>query len=258
MSSVAKNILLIVEGESDEVRFFKRLFGECFKSSEYHFYPYKANVHVLAQELFNHYPSFEDDEIDLQLILASLEKDKDKKALLTSKYTDVYMIFDFDPQHDHPHFDTVRRMLLYFNDSTLHGKMYINYPMMQSYKHYAKLPDNSFYTKMADIDEIHDYKQIVGNVSGYTDLSRYNYVLFYSIAIHHLIKINYMLTNNNFIPTYEEYLALDLTKIYDIQVDLFSESSKVFVLNTCILALSDYSPQRFLSFIKSHKHELLL
>ena len=126
-----KRILVIVEGEADEVKFLRSLFQNCYKKADYKVYSYKTNIHVLAQELYNNYPDFDEDETDIKLVLASLETNADKKKKLLEKYTDVFMIFDFDPQHDHPHFDTVRRMLKYFDDSTAQGKLFINYPMMQ-------------------------------------------------------------------------------------------------------------------------------
>ena len=251
-----KRILVIVEGEADEVKFLRSLFQNCYKKADYKVYSYKTNIHVLAQELYNNYPDFDEDETDIKLVLASLETNADKKKKLLEKYTDVFMIFDFDPQHDHPHFDTVRRMLKYFDDSTAQGKLFINYPMMQSYKHFSMLPDDSFADRKVTMEEIKNYKELVGNESNFTDLNKYTYLTFYSLAVHHLKKANKILTGDYLLPEIREYLDFDATNVYDKQLAILKSEEKVYVLNTCIFALVDFAPRRFYGFLKQHATDL--
>lgn len=257
MNSMAKNVLLIVEGDNDEVRFYKNLFRCCFQSADYHFCPYRSNIHVLAQELYNNYPCFEDDELDIRQVLISIEQDDRKKEILREKYTDVFLVFDFDPQHDHAHFDTVRRMLTYFCESTAQGQLFINYPMMQSYKHFAGLPDSDYKNLEVDVHEIKEYKKIVGQISSYTDLSKYDYKIFYSIAAHNLIKFNYLTNGVLQLPSCEEYLNFDYVKLYDLEKKMYLEEKKVSVINTCIFVLSNFAPTRFFTFLSKKRDELL-
>ena len=258
VSSMAKKILLIVEGPDDEVRFYNSLFQNCFRKQEYKIYPYRTTIHILAQELYNNYPEFEDDQIDIRLVLSSLTDCERKKAILRQNYSDIFLIFDFDPHHDHPHFDTVRRMLAYFSDSTSQGKLYINYPMMQSYKHFSTLPDNDFSSRVVTIEQIKEYKRLVGAISRYTDLNKYDYNLFFSLAVHHLKKVNYLLCGEYSLPTCEEYLSFDLTKVYDLELSLFETSQEVSVVNTCILMLCDFAPNRFYRYVIQHKADLMI
>ena len=253
---MAKNILLIVEGEADEVKFYRHLFRNCFQSAEYQFCTYKSNIHVLAQELYNHYPDFDRGEVDIKLILASLEQDERKRNILLAKYTDVFLVFDFDPQHDNTHFDTIRRMLSYYCDSTSQGKLYINYPMMQSYKHFNRLPDAQFFSLTVNYTDIRHYKELVGRYSNYTDLNCYDYRIFYSIAAHHLMKANYILNGHNAMPSIEEYFEMDLVKLYDCELRMFNEEKVVSVLNTCIFVLFDYAPNSAFRFLSSKRDEL--
>lgn len=255
---MAKRILLIVEGESDEVKFLKQLFKKCYSSIEYEFVPYRSNIHVLAQELYNNYPDFEEDNIDIKLILQSLIEDEHRKAVLQEKYTDIYMIFDFEPQHDTPHFDTLRRMLEYFNDSTYQGKLYINYPMMQSYKHFAELPDKHFYDKIVNFEDVSGYKKLVGEESNFTDITKYNYNIFFSLTVHHIKKVFYILTNMYELPTEEQYISMDLVSLFDKQLELLKTSNKIWVVNTCIFAISDFAPKKFFYFVVKHSDELLI
>ena len=251
-----KQILVIVEGEADEVKFLRALFKNCYRKADYKVYSYKTNIHVLAQELYNNYPDFDEDETDIKLVLASLETNQDKRKKLLEKYTDVFLIFDFDPQHDHPHFDTVRRMLKYFDDSTAQGKLFVNYPMMQSYKHFPLLPDDDYADRIVSMEQIYEYKKLVGIESAFTDLNHYTYITFYSLAIHHLKKANKILTGIYSLPTLNGYYRFDFVEIFDKQLDMIESDNKVYVLNTCIFALVDFAPTRFYKFLKQHMDEL--
>lgn len=245
-------ILFIVEGENDEVSFIRKMLSICSPNTAYDFYSYRCNIHVLAQVLYNEYPDFEDDEIDIQLVLKSKENDKGKRGLLSQRFRDIFLVFDFDPQHDHTHFDTILRMLQYFNDSSNHGKLFINYPMMQSYKHFSALPDDSFETRSVSVTECLRYKKLVGEVSAYTDINAYTYRTFISLLVHHIKKANFILTGQYVLPDYEEYLTWDSARIYEIQDKSIMETERVYVLNTCIFIFSDFQPKTFFRTVSRH------
>ena len=242
-------ILFIVEGENDEVAFVKRLLAKCYANHHYEIYSYRCNIHVLAQTLINEYPSFEDDEVDIQLILKSKEIENSKRRILSQKYQDVFLIFDFDPQHVNPHFDTIIRMLDYFSDSADHGKLFINYPMMQSYKHFSILPDDSFIERRVSIDECRIYKRLVGEMSAFTDINKYSYITFVSLIVHHLRKANYILTGNYVIPSYEEYVSWSGSELFMRQWHLLESENYFHVLNTSIFLAIDFRPHDFLKVV---------
>jgi len=254
---MAKNkILFIVEGESDELKFLKKLLKTCRNKQEYEVYSCKENIHMLAQELYKNYPEFDEDDIDIKLILRSITNDAKRNSLLTQKFKDIYMVFDYEVQHDHPHFDTVKKMLMYFNDSTTRGKLYINYPMMQSFKHFYSLPDSSFRDRKVHINDVKRYKESVADYSGFTDLTRYNALTFYSLATHHIRKGNYILSGKYIEPTIEEYLNWDQVDIFNYQCDMVKMEQNLYVLNTSIYMLIDFAPKAFFDFIKRHALEL--
>ena len=82
---IERRILFIVEGEQDELKFLKRMIKTCYPSIKHEFYSYKTTLHTLAQVLEKDYPSFEEDNIDIRLVLRSMENDKDKKLILSQK-----------------------------------------------------------------------------------------------------------------------------------------------------------------------------
>lgn len=245
-------ILFIVEGENDEVSFIRKMLSICRPSVDYEFYSYKCNIHVLAQVLYNEYPDFDSDEIDIQLVLKSKEDNKGKKDLLSQRFRDIFLVFDFDPQHDHTHFDTILRMLQYFDDSSDHGKLFINYPMMQSYKHFSVLPDDSFETRSVSIADCLRYKQLVGEVSLFTDINAYTYKTFISLLVHHIRKANFILTGQYCLPNYEEYLTWNSAGIYEIQYKSLLEKEIVYVLNTSIFIFADFQPEAFFRTVGRH------
>lgn len=248
-------VLFIVEGESDEVQFLKRMFQKCFSVQNYEIYSYKTNIHVLAQLLYNEYPDFESDEIDIKLVLRSMEKNEYKREILSQKYRDIYLIFDFEPQHDTPHFDTVQRMIRFFNDSTDRGKLYINYPMMQSYKHFSPLPDDNFASKKVSLEQIKQYKKLVGDESAYTDLNQYSYFTFLSLAVHHIRKANYILSGQYTLPTAKEFLAWNNVNIFNEQYAMFTSDHEIYVLNTSIFMLMEFAPNVFIHQVTTYKEK---
>lgn len=245
-----KNILFIVEGKNDEPRFIERLLLKCYPTSNFKIYSYEANLHMLASRLEKDYSNFEEDELDILLFLKSYETRQ--KEIFDLKYTDVFLIFDFEPQHPDLHFDTIQKMIRYFSQSDERGKLFINYPMMQSYRHLKSLPDNDFLQSRLFKQDFNHYKEIVSNESFNNDISTYDYTIFVSLAFHHFVKLLSMQNQNKSIPTIEDYDYLDYAKVFNIQYKNF-RNHFIWIVNTCILILVDYKPKAFFEKITKHK-----
>lgn len=259
VSSMLNNkVLFIVEGDSDEVKFLKKLYKTCYAQQEFEIYSYKTNIHILAQVLYNDYPDFDEDEVDIKLVLRSLEDDSRKRDILNQKYRDVFLIFDFEPQHDHPHFDTVRRMLAFFSDSTNQGKLYINYPMMQSFKHLTSLPDDCFKDRLVTQDQWENYKELVGDESNFTDLTQYTYITFVSLAVHHLKKAYYIVSNKYEFPAAWICNPWPSLELFDKQHQHYQLFRKLYVVNTCIFLLFEFSPLQFFHQITTNKDKFYI
>ena len=239
----------------DEVSFLERLYSQWNPGQKYEIYSYRTNIHILSQILCSEYPDFETNDIDIRLVLRSREKDDDRRRILQEKYRDIYLIFDFEPQHNCPHFDIVRRMMGYFQDSTNQGKLFVNYPMMQSYKDFSALPDDSFKERSILVDKVKDYKQHISKTSCLSDPKRLQYSTFVSIAVHHLRKANWILTGEYKIPEVENYLRWNGQDVFDKQVQLVNDERLVWILNTSVFLLVDYSPNRFFEGVKRKRQE---
>lgn len=250
--------LFIVEGEKAEPALIKKLFAT-FMPIKFTFdcYSYEANLHTLVKHIETAYPDF-DDYVDVIGVLQDIEKDKNKKAVLSRKYTDIFYIFDFDPQSDIIHFDTISKLFNHLNDSTDQGKLFINYPMLESYKHLKKMPDHSFINLTVPIKSPQHYKELVHKQSAYSNLLELNYQTLTSIIVHHLRKANHILTDRYELPEKDACLNWNHQTIFDHERALAEQEKRVSVLNTCMFIIVDYQPSKFFKNVQIHKDQFLI
>ena len=137
-----RKILVIVEGAKTDFNLMKRLLKIYGISDNHQIVSYDTNIYTLYNQLPENEEEYED--IDLQQILKEREKDERKIALLNERYTDILLIFDLDPQAPDFSPDKIRKMANYFTESTNMGKLYLNYPMVESFYHMKNIPESLF------------------------------------------------------------------------------------------------------------------
>ena len=85
-------------------------------------------------------------------------------------FSQIFLFFDYDFQH-HGGLNYVNNVLIemldFFNDETEHGKLYINYPMVESIKCTQKLPDENFFEYKVTREDCSDFKDYVSRVYNY-------------------------------------------------------------------------------------------
>lgn len=205
--------LIVVEGGHLKPSFFeqlKKVFGlnldiYCLKDNIYHLYTQMKEIG------FNG---------DIKNVLLKLHKEE--QELLSQNFAYTYLIFDFDPHHtekdekDIPlerivenNIKKVREMAEYFVDETdpTIGKLYINYPMMESFKDCDSFEDDEYISRMVCLSDIKQYKKIVGNrkmankrVDGYTKND------FLQLTRQNVKKLGYVCQVADAPPDYETYL----------------------------------------------------
>lgn len=231
---------MIVEGGKLEPQIMNNLLKVYNLKDEYKLYSYGTNIYELYDRMFS-----EDDDIDaldfLQL-LKSKEADKEKKKIFDLEYSDIILIFDFDPQDDRYSPEKIKKMKEYFNESTENGKLYINYPMVESFKHVRSFPeDNEYKNRKVTLEDVNQYKTIVGREAKITQINKYDKEKCNQIILHNIKKANYILNNEyNFSMNKEEYYDLDFDEILSIQNELLEKEKYFWVLNTCSLFIMDY------------------
>lgn len=185
--------------------------------------------------------------MEIKSVLKSKEKDENKKKILELKFNDIFLVFDMDP-HAGNETEKLKKMLIFFNNSTDNGKLYLNYPMLESYKHLKSMDDDEFRDRCVKIRDIKDYKQTV-NCEACEELKycgHYTKETFETLARTHLKKANYIVMHTFSLPKENEFSDRKPTSLFDAQCKFVNEKSSVFVLNTSLFCMIDYAPSYFL------------
>ncbi len=187
-----------------------------------------------------------DKGLDIVSVLKENASDEDRK-MLDQYFSDVYLVFDMDP-HD-TLYDDVRLSLAmdYFSDSTENGKLYLNYPMIQSYKHLCKPFDEDYIDRTVSLDSIKRYKELVNDEAypGIKDLGKYTEDTCLMIVKLNLRKVNRILTGSSEVPSTDAYRTIDLAKVLEAQRELLQRERLLYVLNTSVLNVVDFNPTMF-------------
>ncbi len=149
-----KRKLLIVEGEHEKYKLFKLIlqtFQEIDISIEdiviyetniiEDIVIYETNIYVLHKQIAEYYgDEWYNEDVDLPHIIGK----HNNKKIDKNSYTNIFLIFDYE-RHD-PYFseDKIEKLQRYFIDSADMGKLYINYPMIESYQHHNPFPDAGY------------------------------------------------------------------------------------------------------------------
>ena len=195
---------------------------------------------------------------DLKSVLIELHPEQ--RELLSKKFPYTYLVFDCDVHHPKKedircieeiiadNFSKLREMAEYFVDETdpSVGKLYINYPMMESYRDCDDFFDENYKSTMVSLPAILSYKKDVGKrklsrvrVDSYTEKQ------FSLLVLQNIYKLNVILTDTWSKLSYEEYLIQSSAKrILLAEQDIAKRSKMLSVINTSIFILSDYFGNR--------------
>lgn len=180
-------ILFVFEGKKQEPRLYKTM--------EYLFFnrqaeneiivSYCSNIYSLYQKMTEHDVFGDLDSAALIQLLKEEERAHPETANVlqelsfSDEISEIYLFFDYDIKQPDAHnsltieeqHTRIRELLCYFNDETDRGKLYINYPMVESIRYFKNLlPDNDYkdYTVEASIDGA--FKALVNAESCYKNL----------------------------------------------------------------------------------------
>lgn len=261
-----KNILLLVEGDSSEVSLFSRIL-DCFpeiKINKNNILVYHTNLWVLNGNLKK---EFGDDwysqEIDfLEFLKSSPNLQNQIKNIDTIRITDIFLVFDYERQD--PLFDSsaLENLQRFFSNSTENGQLYINYPMIEAYKHLKKpFQDNDYLNRECSCSILtskenkkNKYKQIVGDESNYKDLKKIQTEDFRQFVIHNLCKASFIIKGGGEVSETIAYnywknmnMSLILKKQNQHSEDILCGS--VYVLCTCLFFIPDYKSSLIFSTV---------
>ncbi len=246
----SRNILLLVEGKVTEVEVFKQI-GKLFfdKNTKLIFFAYQSNIYSLYQKIKD-YDEFTS-TIDILKEIATTKEDIDTLKL---KFSEIYLIFDFDPQEPAYSDIKIKELVQTFNNETEFGKLYINYPMMESMRDHKNFDVKDFLQRTVSLIGLSSkgYKEHIAN-TGYSKSIN-------SMTVRHLkkmsklniIKANHMVYNEDRFPPFDdfEYIANQKT-ILEKQINEKNTTNTFFVLNTCMFFIVDYFGQKYYDDIKN-------
>lgn len=229
----SSKILVIVEGERTDVRLMEHLFDIYGMSHRHQIVSYKTNIYSLYNEMF---ADGAPESLDILQVLKERERDKSNLPILNAKYSDILLIFDFDPHAPDFSPQKISEMLEYFSESSDMGKLYINYPMVESFYHMKSIPDCEYSIRKVALSDLRRYKTIVNSENRNRDYSKFA-VTKEECSI--VIKQN--LEKGRIISGDTENILPDSVKILIAELRMLDNEKSISVLCTCSYYIASYN-----------------
>ncbi|MCM1124086.1 MAG: hypothetical protein NC416_16005 [Eubacterium sp.] len=161
--------LLIVEGNHERDKLFSLIF-RCFPEMNIDMedvWIYGTNIYMLYEDIVKEYGDrWTEDEIDLPFVIS--RKQSPESLRYKEDFVNIILVFDYE-RHD-PNFSEKKiiDMQNYFVDAADTGRLYINYPMIESYQHLRTLPDEDYAERKipVSLQPGRRYKELVRNETG--------------------------------------------------------------------------------------------
>jgi hypothetical protein len=225
------NILFVFEGERTEKQIADNLPAFFLDS----------NTVITCAYCNNLYQLFEDISIDEDLDTFMLLKEKAINVELQrfdrDDFAEIYLFFDYDGHDTMADDFKTEKLLMFFNEETDKGKLYISYPMVESLKHYSDL--HSFQHLKVECKKNINYKNLVSQTCAkeLIQFKKYDAKIWEMLIVAHLQKMNYIVIDRFRFPN-TLFLQSD---IFEKQLEKYIKiDSTVAVLSAFPIFLHDY------------------
>ena len=165
-------ILFVFEGKKKEPAIFDSLRNLFFKGEE------SVVVCTYNTDFHSLYKSLIENDWELFYVLRERLQERGEDTLdgyLASDFSQTYLFFDYDFHNSHISLNEQNRrleeLLSFFNEETENGKLYINYPMVESIVYTKQLKDSQFDDYVVSRRDCHRFKELAANFSFYPDTS---------------------------------------------------------------------------------------
>lgn len=235
-------ILILVEGAKTDYRLMERLLKVYGITENHNIVSYNTNIYTLYHQMFK---DGDPASIDILQNLKQHEKDEQKKKLFDERYSDILLIFDLDPQAPDFSAEKIEEMMAYFVESSDMGKLYLNYPMVESFYHMKSIPDNDYNTYTASMNELlaQGYKSRVNKENRNHDYSKFAVSREEcSIVISQNVEKAWNISANEPTEKLGSPLPPEAIDILNAQLMELEEKNRIFVLCTCPFYILDYNP----------------
>lgn len=186
----------------------------------------------------------QDEDLDTFSLLKEIPFNKETlEQYNRTDFAEVYLFFDYDGHSSSADDKKLFDILELFSEETEFGKIFINYPMLESLKHYS---DNvEFKGAKVKAKENIDYKKLVNRECNkdLIDFNNYTKEIWKLLIEIHLKKMNFIVTEDYSLP--EDYI---------LQKDIFSQQlekyinidSTIAVLNSFPIFLYEYYGKEYI------------
>ena len=166
-------ILFVFEGDEREPRLYRTL--------ERLYFP-RQNDNIICSfgnNIYDLYSELQEDDGDGDIVALMRERladrgDRTLDGIRNSDISEIFLFFDYDFQNSQLSLDEINRrvekMLTLFDDETDNGKLYINYPMIESIRYTKELPDEAYVYYTVERDACKDFKRLAREFSAYDSL----------------------------------------------------------------------------------------
>lgn len=264
-------ILFIFEGKVREPHIFYTMQHLYFpeQKEESIVCTYNTNIYGLYQEIEKLNPSFDQEvEVDVVAILKERGNEDLKNYKRRSDFAEIFLVFDYECQHSNMGKSTclktlnkeLENLLRVFNCETDMGKLYINYPMVESIRYTKKLPDLDYHTYSVPIDSCGSFCK---NSEEFSFSGNLDFIAFKlnkhgkqinapkteeernkvfenweHIKVQNVKKANYICNDKNEIPISKEMISQE--NVFKNQIVKYVGENFVSVLSAFPLFLFDY------------------
>lgn len=241
-------IAIIYEGEKAERQLVANL-NQCFFSKFTQLkpivFPAGENIYMLWQQLKK--DEFQTDVIEVLREYNSTAK-KSLEGYSRDDFMEIYLFFDYDGHTNNIKgsiADAMEEMLDTFSDETDLGKLYINYPMVESIR--DNLTEEFCFRRCSvALKEVGDYKHTVCNMHTYQDFRKYkekDWAVFCRNAVR---KLNCIMESGYIAPERSDFLdRMGQAALFQKQQEKYIKMGKIAILNSFPLFLLEYFPKDF-------------
>lgn len=248
-------ILFVFEGKEREPQLYRAI--------ERLFFPKETDAIVCSfgnniYELYKKVMALGGEDADIVSImreqLSGRPNNPLKDITASSEFAEIYLFFDYDLHYQHWPIDKInhrlKEMLGIFYDETKNGKLYINYPMIESIRYTKTLPDADYYLYHIPKDQCGNFKHLSHEFSDYgsldfltdtqeqrMDIVRHNWQHLKDMNV---CKANYICCGENVYPKQKQNISQH--NIFEAQLQKYvnTDGCSVAILNAFPIFLYDY------------------
>ena len=166
-------ILFVFEGDEREPRLYRTLERLYFpKENDNIICSFGNNIYDLYNELMEYDGG--GDIVSIMRERLAARGDSALSGIRSSDVSEIFLFFDYDFHNSQLSVGEINRrveeMLALFADETENGKLYINYPMIESIRYTKYLPDRDYVRYAVSREQCRDFKRLARDFSAYSSL----------------------------------------------------------------------------------------